>query len=440
MVERRVEPTLCSFNAVISACDKGHFWEKALCLLLSAGKQECGPDVITFNASIGACSRGRQWERALELLLLMMDLRVCPTVTSFNTCMIAWEEGERWAEALSMLSGDGPVVAEELDLLACRAALGSLERSGQVRLGARAAQLMHMSVFIELGGLGGELTSRSVTSSRNSQGRVITSVASRSRTDGNGILDAVAVSSDLLSGHGGLHEVVRRMFCRRIVAPVCSKLGSLAACTGVTSVSSRGLFGGWQQRLHDSQLERRGACGGFFTREVLQERGLGALGEEEGEAEEKPAMMMEKVGKTETMMKKTLMMEKMENVDKMEKMEMKESEEKEAGDEKGRVEKRRAKSAPIGASALAASVHATLAFAQIEAAEAGVPETSPCQPSARRLAATAGFDLELAPPSLRRPGQGVSLRRAHGTATDCRLRGSELCWRGLPLGISVSAL
>jgi pentatricopeptide repeat domain-containing protein 1 len=57
-----------TYNATISAYEKGGQWGKALELLEEVQAQGIKPDGITYNATISAYEKGGQWGRALELL------------------------------------------------------------------------------------------------------------------------------------------------------------------------------------------------------------------------------------------------------------------------------------------------------------------------------------------------------------------------------------
>ena len=47
------------------------------------------PNVISYNAAISACEKGSQWERALELLGEMRTRGVEPNVINYNTALRA---------------------------------------------------------------------------------------------------------------------------------------------------------------------------------------------------------------------------------------------------------------------------------------------------------------------------------------------------------------
>ncbi|CAK0816467.1 unnamed protein product, partial [Prorocentrum cordatum] len=58
---RRLEPSLVSCNAAISACEKGGWWRQALELFGSMAGQGLRPDAVSYNALAGACEKGDQW-------------------------------------------------------------------------------------------------------------------------------------------------------------------------------------------------------------------------------------------------------------------------------------------------------------------------------------------------------------------------------------------
>ena len=68
MEGRGLSPNVITYNAAISACEKGEQWEYALALLRRMEARRLRPDAISYCATISACGRGGQWERVLSLL------------------------------------------------------------------------------------------------------------------------------------------------------------------------------------------------------------------------------------------------------------------------------------------------------------------------------------------------------------------------------------
>ena len=71
-----VEPDVISYNATISACEKGMQWEKALALFYEMKGVGLVPTVISYNSVISALGKGRQWEKALEIFDKALELDV----------------------------------------------------------------------------------------------------------------------------------------------------------------------------------------------------------------------------------------------------------------------------------------------------------------------------------------------------------------------------
>ena len=109
---------LCS--AVISACDKGKQWQRALFLLNSLdrkdnlehtqhtrdlqGLQALQPTVVTFNSAISACGRARHWAWAVDLLQrLVHQKRLTPTTASFGAALAATGRQRFWRQSLALL-------------------------------------------------------------------------------------------------------------------------------------------------------------------------------------------------------------------------------------------------------------------------------------------------------------------------------------------------
>jgi pentatricopeptide repeat domain-containing protein 1 len=62
-----VRPTVITYSALISACEKGGQWKLALEVLEDMKTAGHGVNVIAYSATISALSKGQQWEIALQL-------------------------------------------------------------------------------------------------------------------------------------------------------------------------------------------------------------------------------------------------------------------------------------------------------------------------------------------------------------------------------------
>ncbi|CAK0903291.1 unnamed protein product [Prorocentrum cordatum] len=143
MREAKLELTVISYSAGISACEKGEQWQRALALLSEIWEVKLEPDVISYSAGISACKKGKQWQWALALLsemreaklepnrdaggeagarrhqlqrwdqlvqerravaMGMREAKLEPNVISFSAGISACEKGEEWQWALALLS------------------------------------------------------------------------------------------------------------------------------------------------------------------------------------------------------------------------------------------------------------------------------------------------------------------------------------------------
>ncbi|CAK0806722.1 unnamed protein product [Prorocentrum cordatum] len=95
MQEVKLEPNVMSYNAGISACEKGEQWQRALELLGKMQEVKLEPSVITYNAGIVACRRCGQWQQALSLLGEMRNSYLEPNDNSYNLGITAYEMSSR---------------------------------------------------------------------------------------------------------------------------------------------------------------------------------------------------------------------------------------------------------------------------------------------------------------------------------------------------------
>ena len=71
MQQRGLEPNVITYNALISACEKGHNAEKAMELFVEMHQRGLEPNVITYTTLISACAKDHNAEKAMELFTEM---------------------------------------------------------------------------------------------------------------------------------------------------------------------------------------------------------------------------------------------------------------------------------------------------------------------------------------------------------------------------------
>jgi pentatricopeptide repeat domain-containing protein 1 len=77
MPKAKISPYVTSFNAAISACEKGGQWEQALALFQAIPKAKISPNVISYNAAISACEKGERFHQmALATKLPLVHMRM----------------------------------------------------------------------------------------------------------------------------------------------------------------------------------------------------------------------------------------------------------------------------------------------------------------------------------------------------------------------------
>jgi len=60
------------------------------------------PDVITYNAVISACEKGRQPEQALKVFQALQRQRTLPDIITYDAVVSAYEKGKQPSRALVM--------------------------------------------------------------------------------------------------------------------------------------------------------------------------------------------------------------------------------------------------------------------------------------------------------------------------------------------------
>ena len=104
MPAARVMPNEISFNADISACEKGGEWQMALSLLSQMSAAGAVPDQFSYNAGISACEKGGEWQKALYLLSQMPSARVVPNEISFGAGIKSCGAARIWELALCLFA------------------------------------------------------------------------------------------------------------------------------------------------------------------------------------------------------------------------------------------------------------------------------------------------------------------------------------------------
>ncbi|CAE7279211.1 MRL1 [Symbiodinium sp. CCMP2592] len=126
--EARKPPDAVACSAVISACEKGRQWERALALLFAPKMR---PNVPAFNAAISACAEASRWPKALALFGSMEAELLQPDVISFNTAIFACQMAGQWSLALSLLAECGAKEdGVECDLISFNSAILACEKPG----------------------------------------------------------------------------------------------------------------------------------------------------------------------------------------------------------------------------------------------------------------------------------------------------------------------
>ena len=130
MPKVKVSPTVISYSAAISACEKGAQWERALTLFQAMPKAKIPSDVISCNAAISACEKGGQWEQALTLFHAMPKEKILSDVISYSAAISACEKGGQWEQALTLFQGMQEAKIPS-DVISYSSAISACEKGGQ---------------------------------------------------------------------------------------------------------------------------------------------------------------------------------------------------------------------------------------------------------------------------------------------------------------------
>ncbi|CAJ1420432.1 unnamed protein product [Effrenium voratum] len=151
-----LQPDLITYSSLISACEKGLVWRRALAIFSElswgedpgTGKREgIKPDLVLCNAVISACEKGQQWEKALWLVMTLRKLGPSPDAVSYSAAISACSKSA-WPWALWLFTHAGDVT-----LPAASAALGAVARARRWQVALALASLMRQRGALDAGTL-----------------------------------------------------------------------------------------------------------------------------------------------------------------------------------------------------------------------------------------------------------------------------------------------
>ena len=94
-------PSVITWNAFLSACQKGGCWEVAI---FGVNRNEPNEsDLISYNAAISACEEGEEWEWALQLLTELEDGRLHANEITCCAVISACGRCREWQKAIQLL-------------------------------------------------------------------------------------------------------------------------------------------------------------------------------------------------------------------------------------------------------------------------------------------------------------------------------------------------
>ncbi|CAE7694879.1 unnamed protein product [Symbiodinium sp. CCMP2592] len=93
-----------TYSSVITACERGGQWQRALLLFHQMKVEGVEANVVTYNTAMTACERGSHWPGSLELFAEMEEHKLLPTVVSFGAAINACGQGQSWEKVLGFLA------------------------------------------------------------------------------------------------------------------------------------------------------------------------------------------------------------------------------------------------------------------------------------------------------------------------------------------------
>jgi len=103
LMDRKVTPTVYTFELVISALSKKLQLRRAIQLLDLMGESGVTKTVLTYNTIITACSRAKEVGMAKNLLVRMKKEGIKPSIVTYNSLLSACASSDRWKDAMNVL-------------------------------------------------------------------------------------------------------------------------------------------------------------------------------------------------------------------------------------------------------------------------------------------------------------------------------------------------
>jgi pentatricopeptide repeat protein len=103
MGQDKVELNTISFNAAISACEKGDEWQRALGLLESMGKDIVKLSTVSYSAAISACGKGDAWQHALALFSEVQRCGLQQNRITYTAALSACGVSGQWEWAMALI-------------------------------------------------------------------------------------------------------------------------------------------------------------------------------------------------------------------------------------------------------------------------------------------------------------------------------------------------
>ncbi|CAJ1407597.1 unnamed protein product [Effrenium voratum] len=123
MPHARIQPTVVTYNAMISTCALAACWEQAVGWFAKLQTAALEPTVVTYNSLSNACGAGKMWVKALSLWRQMRSEGIQPTAVTISSL----GQHLRTKGALRLLSLCRDVEVQP-DLVLCNTLLGACER------------------------------------------------------------------------------------------------------------------------------------------------------------------------------------------------------------------------------------------------------------------------------------------------------------------------